>query len=884
MHQLAVRSQRLVLSFCAIAAIILVSVAASPEFRVTGHVSAGPRAHVWLDGPKDDAGESFARSPGGYAEIQRTFPAAVLPSNAYQSGLSQARHVRHLDVGPWQEIGPVDTPNAGPRNPKTHRRGRISGRVTALTVDTSTCSANGCGTIYVGSAGGGVWKSTDAGQTWQALIQDQPVLSIGTITLDPRNPHIIYVGTGDPTHGTGADRGIGILRSADGGVTWVTLGRDQFINRSVTSIVVDPLTAGTTNATIFAATTVARSGGSTTGDGTLTENPVLPRLGIYVSHDGGTSWQLVDIFRGSDYSVEALVLDPTDRRTMYAAIDARGMYKSTDAGATWTAVNRGLPGTDFLFVNLAIAPSSPSVLYAAYDIERRSDSHEEIYATTDGARNWSRLSSAPNACGSQCFADMPLTVDPRNAGTLYLGGSANYGYIFQERGSCKVLAPLAQKCTVALARTTDYGRTWSDIAENGSEGPLHPDDHVITIDPVNSSVVYNGSDGGLNVSRDGGATWEDLNRGLHTIQVQALSVDNAGDIYAGTQDNGTFMFSFAGGAWRHVEDGDGGNTAGDPQRSSVSYNSRYGANLLRNDHHGAPYKSVYVAAFHGDYDNKGRGNFYEPYAVAPSRSSDIFFGTYRVWRSEIRGGVDGNHSGTTFDSRKDRNDWVPISFDLSCSSAPSSSKSTCDSKENEGLGISAIAVSPHNPNVVVAASSNGHIWLSRNALAPVHTDASCDPRRHLDFSAHCNFVRGVTWTRIDNGLPHRFPSSISFYPGSSSTIFVSYSGFDETTPSTPGHIFATTDSGARWIRLTGTDPTRTLPNLPFSDVIVNPKNGHIYASADYGVYMSADNGATWARIDAGLPAAPVYQMQFYLTGGKLLVGTYGRGVWQITAP
>lgn len=851
--------------------------AAAGDGRMAGHRD-----------PDAGVGGGPGTSAGAFNLFQRAYPHKAIPTDGYQRGLMQADSMRQLQttVNTWKSLGPFNAQSANFPDPISHASTSVSGRVSAIAVDPSTCGGNACGTIYIGAAGGGVWKTTDGGQSWNPLLDDQPDLAVGSIVLDPQNPNIVYVGTGEPSHANGSRMGMGILRSTDGGQTWTTLGQAVFQGRAVTSIVIDPRTAGGTDPTLYASTTAAEAGAAATGGDDFYTSPNLPPRGVYVSTDGGQNWSLTSgVFDGNQtVSSESVVGDPSNPDTLYAGFDGRGVYKSTDRAHTWQASNNGLPTKDFQFVKVAISPSDPQVLYVAIDLEGGSTTGLALYRSDDAAQHWSELPNTPNACADQCFANLVLSIDPSNPAVVYVGGTANYGYLFGQDPSCRTFSPLAAACNATLIKSTDGGNSWTDIAENGGHGPLHPDAHAILVDPTNPNVVYIGCDGGLFHTANGGLGWDSLNKGLNTLEVDSISVNSASDLFIGTQDNGSFVFTHNSDQWQHVLGGDGGVSMADPHDESRTYNTKYGATFYRSELSHGSWQNVDISAFRSDFFHQNRGNFYEPYALAPSRPNDIFYGTYRVWRSKIRGGVDGNHDGLAWNDRKDKNDWVPISFDLSCDRRPSKPATSCDSQSNSGAGIAAVAVSPVNPNIVVAATSNGHIWLTTNALAKVKTDAHCEPWRHRDFFARCNFVRGVRWARIDSGLPNRFPTSVRFASGSSTVMFVTYSGFDGDTPGAAGHLFVTTDLGRNWTNLNGIDANRSLPDLPFLDVLLNTTNGHLYAAADYGLYVSKDNGKTWDRFDTGLPAAPVFQMQYFALGGELVVGTYGRGVWEVIAP
>jgi photosystem II stability/assembly factor-like uncharacterized protein len=862
--------------------------------------------------PQSAAGKSkegAVTTADAYWQNQRTFPASDVPPDGYPKGIQTVNHMLGMRAPVrWQQLGPLFAPAASSENPVTGQRTSASGVDIALAVVPSSCSGGVCNTMYLGTGSGGLWKTIDAGKTWQPLLDHAQSLAVGSIALDPKNPDIVYVGTGEPSHSIDSHRGIGILRSMNGGKTWTTLGYKQFVNRAVASVIIDPRTAGGANATIYAVSIRAIAGGATTGGGDAYKTPYLPPLGFYRSKDGGKTWKLTQI--GQD-GAQSLVMDPSDPNVLYAGWvadltnpnsrtsgDARfgsaGIFKSTDDGTSWINLTKGLPTKNFGRSTVAIAPSNPKILYAGIELLPPDSPYASpaspngqlgLYKSVDSGDSWTQLQNVPNSCNGQCWWDMPVAVDPTNPDVVYVGGSANYEYFGANKPQCANFYPLPSECDATVMKSTDGGATWADIGENGSAGPLHPDDHVILISPNNPNVLYTGNDGGIFHSADGGKSWDSLNQGLGTLQMQSLSVAKDGTLYAGTQDNGTFKYTGST-TWKHIADGDGGPTAPDPNNLNTVYTSAYGPLLFRNDKasNGDPKDEVLIGAFLGDYFVQGLGQFYEPYAVAPSRPQTIFYGTYRIWRSNMRGGTDGNHDGVAFDDSSDKSDWVPISFDLHCNSQPADPTATCPSAERHDKGIASIAVSPVNPNVVAVAVTNGRIWITTNALAPVQTNVSCNPLTNLLGIALCDYVSGPTWHHIDTGLPGRYPTSLRFAPGSSTKLYVTYSGFNKSTRSHPGHVFLSDNQGRSWKRLDGSGKQTSLPDLPINDVAINSRNGHLYVGGDYGVFVSADGGRTWRRIDQTMPQAQVYEMTYYAGGNSLIVATHGRGVWRVSAP
>jgi hypothetical protein len=280
---------------------------------------------------------------------------------------------------PWQQLGPERIPS----------NITSTGRLTAIAVH-----PNDPNTIYVGGAQGGVWKTIDGGTTWMPRTDKECSLAMGSIAIDPVNPEIVYAGTGEQHFSGDSYYGCGVLRSGDGGATWVQLGASIFQTDSgrarISRVVIEPSTAGSTfNTTVF----------------------VASDFGVYRSTNSGATWTMV-----LDGIATDLVMDPSNNQLWYAGRWAEGISKSTDSGVTWNPANSGFPSTVVGRVNLAIAPSSSQTLYAsAHNLS--SGQLLGFYKTADGAATWMKTDTAGGrpSCGSQCWYDMTVAVDPTNA-------------------------------------------------------------------------------------------------------------------------------------------------------------------------------------------------------------------------------------------------------------------------------------------------------------------------------------------------------------------------------------------------------------------------------------------------------------------------------------
>ena len=277
----------------------------------------------------------------------------------------------------------------------------------------------------------------------------------------------------------------------------------------------------------------------------------------------------------------------------------------------------------------------------------------------------------------------------------------------------------------------------------------------------------------------------------------------------------------------------------DPQHPNTIYHTYAGVSLVRSDDDGLTWNEIDFP-FAGD-----SGSFYPAFALAPSKPSTLYFGTYRVWRTDNKGGAGG------------ASDWKAISPALE----PSNCGFNC---------IVDVAVSPVNPNVVVVAGGDGKIWQSTNA-------DSASP----------------TWTQINTATtPNRFPTQIVFAPGSQNEIYITFSGFNSNAGSSaPGHVFRASNIGSAAPTFTEIDGQNggntffSIPDLPTNTVLVDPQAPEvIFVGADYGVYVSPDSGHHWFRIDFNLPHSQVYMLQYNPTTNGIVAATHGRGMWQLRLP
>ncbi|HZW10000.1 MAG TPA: GC-type dockerin domain-anchored protein [Phycisphaerales bacterium] len=652
--------------------------------------------------------------------------------------------------------------------------GGYSGRISAI-----ACSATDPNLYYVGGADGGVWKTLDGGATWTPLTDRMPTTSTGAIAVDPTDDRVVYVGTGEANYANHSRYGLGVYRSADGGASWTHLAEETFGGRTFAKLAIDPLDTGT----LYAA--VGRAGGFPALAAAKGHPGAAGPVGVFKSTDAGASWTHL---AGGLPSVEAgdVAIDPSAPATVYAAIGnvfghaANGIYKSQDAGATWSKLSGGLPSANVGRISIGISPSRPRTLYALFanraDASGGGATNRGGFRSDDGGATWTARGSVDQSTYGWYLSC--VSVKPDDPETVFYGGLSMSRYI---------------------------GASGSTVT------PPHVDLHAIAWDAAGRLLV--GDDGGVHRSTNLGASWSSLNSGLGTIQFYAgLSTHPTDDRYVlgGAQDNGTNRRTADGKSWGHVLGGDGGWTQLDDSSPSIVFAELQGtANLYRSTDGGASFN------FAGSGIG-GRNCFLPPYVIDPSNPSTMYYGTERVYRS--------TNGGLT---------WSARSADLT-----------------DGAGaIRALAIAPTDPNFLYASTNDGNVLVSGDA--------------------------GQTFTRVLDGHPGwpRVTRELHVDTTDGRTVYLATAAFGVT------QIRRSIDGGQNWEALDA-----SLPDIPVNVVAVDRRRSRpvIYAGTDAGLLRSVDDGGSWSRYLGGLPNAPVIDIDLDTGRDRLVVGTQGRGAW--TAP
>lgn len=520
--------------------------------------------------------------------------------------------------------------------------------------------------IYIGAAGGGVWKSSDGGASFSPIF-DKHIQSIGCVTIDPNSPdNTIWVGTGEPWTRNSVSVGDGIYKSTDGGLNWNNMGLPK--SDRITSIIVDPRNSDVVWAGVL---------GALWGDS--------EDRGIYKTTDGGKTWNKV-FYVNQTTGCADLVIDPSNPDIMYASFwefrrtawsfnsggNNSALYKTMDGGKTWNKIHNGFPKSQLGRIAIGVAPSKPQTLYAVLETEQ--DKDKGLYRSDDSGATWKHLNSDFELV-VRPFYFSRITIDPRNPDILYKGGL---------RGSI----------------SRDGGKTFKSL------GNMHADIHDITIDLHDSNRIYVATDGGLYRSWDSGNTM-DIVKNLPLSQYYHLSLDNEEpyNIYGGLQDNGSWYgpSKSDGGIeardWHSVGYGDGFRVLKHPTKKII-YSEMQGAeNIWRYNLETKELKTIQPLAVKGD--PKLRFNWNTPIVTGIHNPDRIYAGSQFVHVSDDMGQT-----------------WRKISGDLTTNdpTKTNTEKSGGLSVDNSGAEnhctIFAIAESPLNKEIIWAGTDDGNVQIT----------------------------------------------------------------------------------------------------------------------------------------------------------------------------
>ena len=664
-------------------------------------------------------------------------------------------------------------------------------------------------TFYVGMASAGILKTTNGGTTFETIFTDEDYSSIGDLALAPSDPSILYVGTGEPNNRQSTSWGGGVYKSTDAGRTFQYMGlkETQYIGR----IVVHP-----TNPDIAYVAALGRLYG-----------PNKER-GVYKTTDGGKSWTNVK-FLDEDTGVIDIAMDPESPNTLYAGSYQRrrtpfgyrgggpggGLFKTTDGGATWTKLTRGLPGTgDLGRIGVTVYKRDPRIVMAL--IEHRTEFG--IYRSEDKGETWVKLSNS----NPRPSYYSQIHIDPNNDQRIWVLAANMYN-------------------------SEDGGKTWrQNLVQR-----IHGDYHALWIDPANSNHVLAGSDGGIHQSFDKGKSWDHLNT-VPLGQFYEVSADNQKpyNVCGGLQDNQAWIGpsrtmvreGIQMNDWKNVGGGDGFYCVIDPVDPSTVYVESQDGNVSRFNL--KTFERMSIRPAPADEKEKYRFNWNSPLVVSKFDHNTVFYG------------------GNKFFMSKDRGDsWTELSSDL-----------TNNQKRDEMriFGKTAKEFMSRNDGVV-------H-WNTATTIAQSPLKGEILWFGADDGNLHVTQDLGKTWTKLTDKVPGvpkgTYVSRIEPSRTSPGAAYVAFDGHrgDDFNP----YIFFTPDFGATWKNVTSNLPkdgtvsvVREHPKNP--DVL--------FVGTEMALWTSFNRGASWLKIKSGLPTIPVDDIQVHPNENDLILGTHGRSVW-----
>jgi photosystem II stability/assembly factor-like uncharacterized protein len=680
-----------------------------------------------------------------------------------------------------------------------------SGRVIDVAVN-----PNDIHEFYIAAAGGNVWKTTNSGTTWDPVFDNYGSYSIGCVTIDPNNSHIVYVGTGENNSQRSVSWGDGIYRSEDGGKSFKNIGLKK--SEHIAKILIDPRDSKV----IYVA-----AQGPLWGPG--------GDRGLYKSTDYGATWDSV-LYISENTGVTDLVMDPRDPDVLYAASYQRrrhvwtlinggpegAIYKSTDAGKTWDKLKSGLPSGDIGRIGLAISPVNPDYVYAI--IEAANDG-TGFYRTTNRGASWEKMSSYKNV-SAQYYSE--IFCDPVDLNKIYL------------------LDTFSQI-------TSDGGKTFTPISTKNR----HVDDHVFWINPQNPDHFMIGGDGGLYETFDAGQTFL-FKDNLPVTQFYRVSVDNFEPFYrvmGGTQDNNSMIApsqtineeGIVNDDYIPLVGGDGYEAVADPENPYIIYCEWQYGGLTRHDLQSG--ETVSIKPQEGNGEPPYRWNWDTPLMVSPHGKS-IYAAANKVFRSDDKGNT-WTVISPDLTRQVDRNK-LPVMDKVWSVDAVSKNAST-----SFYGNIVSLTESPLVEGLIYAGTDDGLIQVTEDG--------------------------GTNWRKIESfpGVPEM--TYVSYLYASRFDANTVYATFDNHKRADfKPYILVSRDKGNSWESISG---DLKEPHVVYSIAQHNIKPDLLFAGTEYGVFFTISRGKKWIELKGGLPTAAVRDMDIQTRENDLAIATFGRGFY-----
>ena len=668
---------------------------------------------------------------------------------------------------------------------------------------------------YVTVGSGNVWKTKNAGVTWTPIFDNQASYSTGCVTIDPKNPNTVWVGTGENLGGRHFGYGDGVYRSQDGGKSWKNMGLKK--SEHISEILIHP-----DNSNVI---WVASQGPMWSSGG---------ERGVYKSTDGGNTWSL--ILKSNKWTgATELVMDPRNPDRIYAVLWQRhrtvaaymgggpgtGIYRTEDGGDNWKKLTSGLPASNMGKIGFDISKQKPDIVYAAIELDRRKGG---VYKSVDRGETWTKQSNAVSG-GTGPHYYQELYASPHHFDKLFLMN--NYMLI-----------------------SDDGGKNFSTMNEKHK----HVDNHAIAFKGSDPNYVLVGSDGGLYESFDLTKTWRFMSN-LPITQFYDLALDDAKpfyNIFGGTQDN-----SSEGGPsrtdnrqgiqnadWRVILGGDGHQPATEPGNPDIMYAQSQQGYLNRLDM--TTGETVFIQPQPREGEPYERFNWDAPIIVSPHKPSRIYFASQRVWKSDDRG-----------------DSWTPISkdltrneerFDLPIMGAKQSWDNPWDIYAMSNYNtISAISESPVKEGLIYAGTDDGYINVTENdgknwKKFEVKRLPGAPEMAYVNDLKADNFDANTVYAVLDN---HKYGDYKSY-------------------------VYKSTNKGQTWKSISSNLPERSHSWRIVQDHI---KKSLLFLGTEFGVYFSVNSGNTWTQLSGDVPTIPFRDLAIHKRENDLVGATFGRGFY-----
>ncbi len=683
--------------------------------------------------------------------------------------------------------------------PRNIGPGGMSGRVTAIDVVESNPDI-----MYVGTASGGIWKSTSGGIKWEPIFDKELTASIGAVAIQQSNPSVIWAGTGEGNPRNSLNGGFGIYKSLDAGKTWTAMGLEK--TRHIHRVLIHP-----TNPDIVYVGAI----GSPWGE--------HKERGVYKTTDGGKTWKQI-LYNNEKTGAADLIMDPSNPNKIIAAMwehkrdpwffnsggEGSGLYITHDGGENWKKVTEkeGFPKGDLGRIGVAIAPSNPNIIYALVEAKKNA-----LYKSEDAGFTWKKINDKPGI-GNRPFYYSEIYVDPQNENRVF--SVFTYVNVSQDGGkSFKQLMPA-------------YG------VDNG----VHPDHHAWWIHPKDGSFMIDGNDGGLNITKDGGKSWRFIGN-IPVAQFYHINVDNEFpyNVYGGMQDNGSwrgpaYVWKAQGirnSYWQEISFGDGFDVVPDKDDSRYGWSMSQQGSVVRYDY--VTGNNYSVKPTHPNADVKLRFNWNAAINIDPFDNNTLYFGSQFVHKSTDKGLT-----------------WQVISPDLSTND-PEKLKQA----ESGGLTMDATGAENHctvlvieptslEKDVLWAATDDGQVHITKNGgeswtnVAKNIKDLPANSwitqikasnknkgealliandYRRFNYTPYAYRTKnyGKSWERIvDENDVQSYTLCIIEDPENENLLFL---GTDD-------GLYISIDAGNKWTKW-----TEGFPTVPVKDLIIHPRENDL---------------------------------------------------------